>query len=204
MNTIQSFRTTALVTLALMLLAGCSSLQTVRDEVAASEQKQNKSIDQLRQDMTGELGQLKDATEQATMAAENANLAVGELQAKFASRNDLIEKQREIVYFGFDRSDLDDAAQATLDNVAAFASTDKNYVVILEGHTDKVGSDSYNYALSNRRVNSVTRYMVGEKGSDQNRIHILGLGEGYPATDNNSKEGRSHNRRVIIRVLAPR
>ncbi len=204
MNTLQSFRTTALVTLALMLLAGCSSLQTVRDEIAASEQKQNMSIDQLRQDMNGEIGQLKNATEQATMAAENANLAVGELQAKFASRNDLIEKQRETVYFGFDRSDLDDPARATLDNVAAVASTDKNYVVVLEGHTDTVGSDSYNYALSDRRVNSVIRYLVGEKGSDQNRIHILGMGEGYPAADNNSEEGRSQNRRVILRVLAPR
>ncbi len=204
MNTIQSFRTTALVTLALLLFAGCSSHQSVIDQISASEKKQNMSIDQLRQDMTGEIGQLKNATEQATMAAENANLAVGELQAKFASRNDLIEKQREIVYFGFDRSDLDDTAQATLDNVAAFASTDKNYVVILEGHTDTVGSDSYNYALSNRRVNSVIRYLVGEKGSDQNRIHILGLGEGYPAADNNSQEGRSQNRRVILRVLAPR
>ncbi len=204
MNTLQSFRTTALVTLALMLLAGCSSLQTVRDEIAASEQKQNMSIDQLRQNMNGEIGQLKNATEQATMAAENANLAVGELQAKFASRNDLIEKQRETVYFGFDRSDLDDPARATLDNVAAVASTDKNYVVVLEGHTDTVGSDSYNYALSDRRVNSVIRYLVGEKGSDQNRIHILGMGEGYPAADNNSEEGRSQNRRVILRVLAPR
>ncbi len=204
MNTNRSFHTTVLITLALLLLAGCSSHQAVKDEVAASEQKQNKSVEQLRQDMNGELSLLKDATEQATRTAENANLAVGELQAKFASRNDLIEKQREVVYFGFDRSDLDDTGQATLDNVAAFASTDKNYVVILEGHTDKVGSDSYNYALSSRRVNSVIRYLVGEKGADQNRIHILGLGEGYPAADNNSKEGRSHNRRVILRVLAPR
>ena len=196
MTKIRSFHNTALVTLVLLLLGGCSTHQTVSDEITASEHKQNQAIDQLRQDMNGELDQLKDATEQATRA-------ISELQAAFSSRNDLSERYREVVYFGFDRSDLDDSSQATLDDVAAFAGTDKNYVVVLEGHTDKVGSNSYNYALSNRRVASVIRYLVAEKGSDQNRIHIIGLGEGYPAADNDSREGRMQNRRVILRVLAP-
>ena len=204
MNRIRSFHNTVLVALVSLLLAGCATHQTVRDEVAASEQKQNQAIKQLRQQITAELDQNKDAAKQATRAADAANRAIGELQIAFSTRNDLTEKQREVVYFAFDRYDLDDTARSTLDNVAAFASADKNYVVVLEGHTDKVGPNSYNYALSDRRVASVIRYLVGEKGSDQNRIHIIGLGEGYPAADNDSKEGRMQNRRVIIRVLAPR
>ena len=204
MNGIRSFYNTALVALVLLLLAGCATHQTVRDEVAASEQKQNQSIDQLRQNMTAELDQLKNTAEQATRAADSANRAIGELQSAFATRNDLSEIQRKEVYFDFDRSDLDDTGRATLDNVAALASTDKNYVVILEGHTDKIGPNSYNYALSDRRVACVIRYLVGEKDSDRNRIHMIGLGEGYPAADNDSKGGREQNRRVIIRVLAPR
>jgi outer membrane protein OmpA-like peptidoglycan-associated protein len=204
MKGIRLFHSTALVALALLFLAGCSTHQTVSDKVTASEQKQKQSIDQLRQYVDGEFNQLKDATERATRAADNANLAIEDLQNAFFARNDLIERLRDEVYFGFDRYDLDSTARTTLDNIATLASADKNYVVVLEGHTDKVGPASYNYALSERRVASVIRYLIAEKGADRNRLHMTGLGEGYPAADNDSKEGRSQNRRVTIRVLAPR
>jgi outer membrane protein OmpA-like peptidoglycan-associated protein len=200
--------------LAALLVTGCATNQTVRDEIAASEQKQSQSLDGLRQQMGAEHEQLLNVAIQASTAektsaqalllAQNASRDITDLKSAFAARHDLIEKKQKIVYFGFDRDDLDDTARTVLDDVAALAGAAKNYVMVLEGHTDRVGTNSYNYALSDRRVASVIRYLVGEKGSDRNRIFLTGLGEGYPVADNNSREGRLHNRRVIIRIMAPR
>jgi outer membrane protein OmpA-like peptidoglycan-associated protein len=200
--------------LAALLVTGCATNQTVRDEIAASEQKQSQSLDGLRQQMGAEHEQLLNVAIQASTAektsaqalllAQNASRDITDLKSAFAARHDLIEKKQKIVYFGFDRDDLDDTARTVLDDVADLAGAAKNYVMVLEGHTDRVGTNSYNYALSDRRVASVIRYLVGEKGSDRNRIFLTGLGEGYPVADNNSREGRLHNRRVIIRIMAPR
>jgi outer membrane protein OmpA-like peptidoglycan-associated protein len=214
MNRIRSFPNATTLLMVALLVTGCATNQTVRKEIAASEQKQSQAIDGLRQQMGAEHAQLQNVAAQATSAEKNSGLAlllaqdasrdITDLKSAFAARNDLLEKKQEVVYFGFDRDDLDDTARTVLDSVAALAGTDKNYIMVLEGHTDRVGTNSYNYALSDRRAASVIRYLVGEKGSDRNRIYLLGLGESYPVADNDSQEGRLHNRRVIIRIMAPR
>lgn len=215
MRMIRLIQKTTIMTMVALLLAGCATHQMIKDEIAASEQKQNRTIDQLRQQMTAELELINDAALQDTqkakkdsamalLQAQNATQTIEELQKAFSLRNDLLEKQRAVVYFGFDRDDLNDAARTILNSVATLVGKDKNNVVFLEGHTDEVGRDSYNNALSKRRVDRVIRYLVGEKGSALNQLHLIGMGERYPVTDNNSAEGRQQNRRVIIRVLAPR
>ena len=67
------------------------------------------------------------------------------------------------------------------------------------GHTDNIGTDAYNMALSDRRVNSVKTYVVG-KGIDGGRISGEGFGESKPIADNKTAEGRAKNRRVEIKV----
>jgi outer membrane protein OmpA-like peptidoglycan-associated protein len=69
--------------------------------------------------------------------------------------------------------------------------------LIVEGHTDSQGSESYNQDLSQRRADAVRDYLV-QKGYPADHIQARGKGEGSPIADNASPEGRANNRRVEI------
>lgn len=73
--------------------------------------------------------------------------------------------------------------------------------VVIAGHTDNVGSDSFNMNLSEKRAKSVTTYFV-QKGLNTSRFTTTWFGETQPAYDNATAEGRSKNRRVNI-VIVP-
>ena len=68
-------------------------------------------------------------------------------------------------------------------------------MIILAGHTDNSGPDSYNQKLSERRAESVYKYFI-EKGIDTDKIKTVGYGSSKPLTSNATKEGRRRNRRV--------
>ena len=75
--------------------------------------------------------------------------------------------------------------------------------MIAVGHTDSVGSDTYNQRLSLRRADAVKAYLVS-RGLDAARLYTEGKGESMPAASNASAEGRARNRRVIIEVVGTR
>ena len=103
------------------------------------------------------------------------------------------------VLFDFDKSNIKSEAGAILDRLVAFMNENKEKKANLSGHTDSVGSDAYNQALSERRVASVKDYIV-KKGVDGGRVSGQGFGESKPIADNKTAEGRSKNRRVEIKV----
>lgn len=76
-------------------------------------------------------------------------------------------------------------------------------VMVTVGHTDSVGSDRYNQALSQRRAEAVKAYLV-QKGIDPARLYTEGKGETMPVADNRSAAGRARNRRVTIEVVGNR
>ena len=69
--------------------------------------------------------------------------------------------------------------------------------LLVEGHTDSQGSDSYNQGLSQRRADAVRDYIV-QRGYPADHIQARGKGEANPIADNASPEGRANNRRVEI------
>ena len=105
--------------------------------------------------------------------------------------------------FAFDKSELTDYAKATLDNAASvIGGLVKKYPglkVDISGHTDWMGTDAYNQALSERRANSVKAYLV-RKGVDANRISTFAYGESKPIAPNDTDEGRALNRRAEVRT----
>ncbi|MNL60740.1 Outer membrane porin F precursor [compost metagenome] len=67
------------------------------------------------------------------------------------------------------------------------------------GHTDSVGSDSYNQGLSERRASSVAEYVLSQ-GVAPNKLTSEGKGESQPVADNETEEGRAKNRRVELHI----
>lgn len=86
-----------------------------------------------------------------------------------------------------------------LDSVAKVLMKFDRTQVAVEGYTDSTGSFEYNQQLSERRANSVARYL-NSMGVGDLRLDARGLGERYPVASNDSAAGRSLNRRVEIKI----
>ena len=107
------------------------------------------------------------------------------------------------ITFAFDSSNLQPQFLPVLDNVAGTLSQYNQTIVEVAGHTDSVGTDSYNQALSERRANSVASYL-GSRGIMQQRMIVVGAGETRPIASNDTDAGRAQNRRVEITLVPVR
>ena len=106
-------------------------------------------------------------------------------------------------FFDFDKSVIKPAGKQKLDDLISKIKDINLEVIIAVGHTDSVGSDSYNQRLSVRRSEAVKAYLVS-KGIEKNRVYTEGKGEKQPVADNKTAEGRAKNRRVEIEVVGTR
>jgi len=103
------------------------------------------------------------------------------------------------VLFGFNATDIRPDAAKILDRLADHLKNNPGQRVTLEGHTDSVGTDGYNQALSEKRAAAVRDYVV-KRGISASRISTQGFGKTKPIADNSTDDGRAKNRRVEVRV----
>lgn len=97
--------------------------------------------------------------------------------------------------------DITAASEPTLQQVADVLNAQPTIVrVAIEGHTDNVGDENANIALSQTRALAVMRWLI-EHGVDERRLEARGYGPRQPLTSNDSPEGRAKNRRVDFRIL---
>jgi outer membrane protein OmpA-like peptidoglycan-associated protein len=101
------------------------------------------------------------------------------------------------VLFSSGKADVMSGAAGNLDRLAAFLNRYPDRTVVIEGHTDNVGSEQYNQGLSERRADSVKSYLEGQ-GIGLLRLSALGKGESGAVADNSSASGRQQNRRVEV------
>jgi len=104
------------------------------------------------------------------------------------------------VYFATDKYNINDKSQATLNKLANVFSEYPDTKILVVGHTDNVGQESYNMTLSKNRAQAVTNYLIG-RGLNSGRFTTNWFGESQPMYDNSTVEGRSKNRRVNIAIL---
>ena len=104
------------------------------------------------------------------------------------------------VTFATDSSDLSPAFFDVLNSVGKVRGEFEQTVVEGAGHTDSTGSDSYNQSLSERRAQSVSRYLTAQ-GVIPQRVITVGMGESRPVADNTTAAGRQANRRVEITMV---
>ena len=102
------------------------------------------------------------------------------------------------VPFAFDSAEILPSAKPQLDAIAAgIRLLPADQRVVIEGHTDNVGSEQYNDELSQRRAQSVRRYLVATQGIESSRLQAVGLGEHDPLPGRTPQAGE--NRRVQFR-----
>ena len=102
------------------------------------------------------------------------------------------------IYFDFDKYNIKPEFVPVLEEGTAIIKSKTGMKVVLEGHTDSVGSDQYNMKLGQRRADSVKAFFV-KKGIDASRIETISFGESDPVATNKTAQGRALNRRCVIK-----
>lgn len=185
--------------------ARAQSRQYEDQRQALSEQSERARLDARTQEADR-------ARRDATSAQADAASARDEVAASRAARLDLERQIAELnaretdrglvvtlgdLLFATGKSDLTGGAGPNLDKLAAFLGEYGDRTVLIEGHTDSVGSEESNQFLSQRRAESVKSYLV-RRGVQPNRLTTAGLGQGSPVASNDTATGRQQNRRVEV------
>ena len=103
--------------------------------------------------------------------------------------------------FDFDSDVVRTEARTNLRNLAASLDKYPGSELLIAGHTDSVGTDSYNLTLSQRRSEAAVSYLASQ-GVERARMTSRGLGETEPVAPNETEAGRSKNRRVEVAIFA--
>ena len=114
----------------------------------------------------------------------------------------VIDRLTVRVNFDTDKAVIRKADTAELQKAIAFVKKYPGYNISVEGHTDNIGKDRYNQALSERRAAAVKKYLVENGAANADKIKPIGYGKTRPIADNKTAEGKFKNRRVEILILS--
>lgn len=182
--------------------------------LAAQKSQAERQLEQQEQSLTERERQLAAATQQRLDAEQRLATAEQRLRAALASLERVANVQMEArglvitlsgaVLFEFGKSELLPIAEEKLREVAGALreELDNGKVLVVEGHTDSIGSEQANQKLSQARAEAVRDFLVSE-GIDAQKIEAVGKGETSPIVPNDSAEQRANNRRVEIIVREP-
>lgn len=106
------------------------------------------------------------------------------------------------ITFAYDDATLNPSFTPSLNQLAQTMNQYHQTTINVAGHTDSMGSDSYNYNLSRQRAASVANYLIA-RGVAPHRINTVAFGESRPIASNDSEYGRAQNRRVEITINSP-
>jgi len=174
----------------------------IDQRVAGVDKKLTEETQRVDQKVEGVDTKLTQTSEVARGARERADGAYtkadetnSRLTRLWSNRNVRKEAETYQILFGFDKWDLNDAGQTTLATLVKEMRENQKLTVDLQGYADPVGTYGYNVGLSQRRVESVRRFLV-EKGIELPRIHLVGLG---PITEKGT--ANKDKRRVTVKLM---
>lgn len=123
------------------------------------------------------------------------------IEVQRTAENTLNLNMPSSITFAFDSATLTPQAQSALNSVANILNQYPESTITVTGHTDDLGSDTYNQRLSEQRAASVSSYL-SQHGVNLARLKQQGMGERMPKYPNTNEENRSQNRRVELAIVA--
>lgn len=180
----------------------------LEDRATTTETKLTQ-VEQNAQRLSGQLDELaavaNTAKGGARAAQETADSAVAGVNAtndRISALDDYEPQSVMAVTFRSGSSLLSKDSKTQLDDIATKAMNSKGYVIEVSGFTDTTGSVARNRILSQRRADTVIRYLVENHSIPLRRIVTpYGYGETKPVAENTSRDGRAQNRRVEVKLL---
>ena len=178
--------------------------------LAENNQQRIGEAEQNAQRISGQVEELSSVANSAVAAAKNAQSTADQAESDATTANARINVLDEYevlvtvaVHFKNGSARLSPQAQAEIDAVANTVTGNLNgWLVAVQGYADSTGRTARNRSLSERRAKAVTDYLVTKHGLPPYRVvQPFGFGSSDPVAENNTREGRSLNRRAEIRVL---
>src|SRR5215216_3052195 len=137
--------------------------------------------------------------------AAEARAEVKRVDERVSALDDYDVQETVSVNFRTNSAVLSPEAKTTLDNLAAKATTARAYMIEVAGHTDSTGSDAKNFRLSRQRADAVVQYLAVQHKIPLRRfVTPMGYGKADAVADNTTREGRSQNRRVDVKMIINR
>jgi outer membrane protein OmpA-like peptidoglycan-associated protein len=181
--------------------------ERVRGEAIAEAERRRSlaeaEANQLRQQVAQTSAALSSAQEELLRRDTVARQRVESMQQELARLAETRQTERGFIvtlpglFFDTGSATLKSGARNTLSKIADQLRVNVDTRISIEGHTDAVGGEDLNQALSERRANAVRDYLVS-RGVPADRITITGLGESAPIATNDTPAGRQQNRRVEL------
>jgi peptidoglycan-associated lipoprotein len=203
--------------------SACATKKMVKQRVGEVDSKvdtlsksveENQERTRANEGRIGEVDQKVAAADQkAAAAGQRAEAAYGAAD-KVNARADAIEKaSKRLVYevvlsedkggFKFGQTKIPEEMQAQIDQIVTTLKANPNGGFIeIEGHTDNVGAPTTNYKIGLERAEAVKRYLYEAQQIPLHKMNVISYGEEKPVAPNKTRDGRSQNRRVVIKVLA--
>jgi OOP family OmpA-OmpF porin len=175
---------------------------------AEKAERSKKEAEQARSSALAEAEKAEKARMEAEARAREAEQTKAEVDQFLKELSELQGKMTERgivltmgdVLFAFGKADLASGAVRNVDKLAAFLEKHPKRNVLIEGHTDSVGSDEFNQTLSQKRADAVKEVLTA-KGVSPDRILTKGYGKQFPVASNDTESGRQLNRRVEVLIL---
>jgi len=208
MNRLLTAGVLALVLLLVLGVGGCATKKQVAKSFAdversmldienSIEENQTRiaTSEQVIRDHNGRIVEVSDETKMAlARIAEVEEIAMGTLLYQVVLNNDAVK-------FDFDTAEITPEGQNSLKSlVDRLVIENRNVFIEIQGHTDATGPEEYNYELGLKRAESVRRHL-SLQGVPLHRMSVISYGETDPVAENNTREGRLANRRVVLLVL---
>jgi len=216
-----------IVVLAIGGSTACATKKFVRTSVGEVNEKvdsQGRAIEETQERTRKNEGRITEvdtkaaaaaqAAQAANDAAAAANSAATRVGNEANTKFDAIDKaSKRLVYevvlsedkggFKFGQTKMPAEMQAQIDQIVSQLKANPNggYIEI-EGHTDNVGAPATNYKIGLERAEAVKRYLYENQQIPLHKMNVISYGEEKPIAPNKTRDGRSQNRRVVIKVLA--
>jgi outer membrane protein OmpA-like peptidoglycan-associated protein len=169
-----------------------SKVDTLRESLEATQER-------TRQNET-RIGEVDQRVGVVATSAERANSAAVETASKRIMYEVVLSENQGNFTFG--KSVLPDAAKTRIDELVTQIKSDpKGAYFEIEGHTDNVGDAMYNEKLGLERAEAVKRYLYEQHQIPLHRMNVVSYGETKPSVENNNRDNRAQNRRVVLRIL---
>jgi OOP family OmpA-OmpF porin len=107
----------------------------------------------------------------------------------------------ENIYFNENKTNIDPVAAKASDRDGAMLKENPDIKLEIGGHTDSLGSEKGNQKISEKRAESVKKYLMDKFNIPGDRVIVKGYGSTKPIADNGTKEGRAKNRRVELKII---
>jgi outer membrane protein OmpA-like peptidoglycan-associated protein len=193
-------RTFVFAILALGLASGCATKGFVRKEVDSARTAQAQDNQRLEQQIT----EVRNSSNEALARAEIASESAGEAREIALGKIGYREVGQYTATFALNSAELTEETRNVLEQAAREISDRPEVIVDVYGFADRSGPAQWNLTLGQHRAEAAMRYLVDLSPGQLARFAAVSYGEEKPIGEQDTREGRSQNRRVVVSLVERR